>query len=186
MTIPHPTRRTGLGRSLADIVGAPEVPVPGSPPRRLLPSPAVVPLDLVPFPMLVADPVGRVLAVNQRWVRLTGLDPAQSMGSGWLAALRPEDRSALRSLVQVVGNGREGSYADFPLRGSGSPCFGWWMVAHQRTGERLVGIALGEPTRYTADPVAEELPSLLQSARGLLDALELLVARLPALEGLPV
>lgn len=185
MTIPQPTRRTGLGRSVADIVGASEVSAPGSTPGRLLPSPAVVPLDLVPFPMLVADPVGRVLAVNQRWVRLTGLDRARSMGSGWLAALRPEDRSALRALVQAVGKGREGSCADFPLRRSGSPCFGWWMVAHQRTAERLVGIALGEPPRYTPDPVAEELPSLLQSAKGLLDVLDRLVARLPVLESLP-
>lgn len=186
MTIPHPTRRTGLGRSVADIVGASEVSVPGSPAGRLLPAPAVVPLDLVPFPMLVSDPGGRVLAVNQRWVRLTGLNHAQSMGSGWLAALRPEDRSALRSAVQMVGKGREGSCADFPLKGSGSPCFGWWMVAHQRTGERLVGIALGELARYAPDPIVEELPSLLQSAKGLLDVLDRLVARLPVLESLPV
>ena len=158
MTTDYPTRRTGLGRSVADIVRASEHPRRGGAAGRLLSAPAVLPLDLVPFPMLVADPVGRVLAVNQRWVRLTGLAESESTGSGWLAALRPQDRSEAVSLVQAVGAGSPGTRSEFGLRSTGAATFGWWLVAHERAGERLVGLAIGEVSRdpSSRDPVVPD------------------------------
>lgn len=214
MTTPYPTRRTGLGRHVADIVGGPEPDEPYEAPGGLLAGPAVVPLDLLPFPMLVADHAGQILAVNQRWVRLTGLSSQQSLGSGWLAALRPEDRGPLSSLVQAVGAGAPGRRVEYPLAAFGGALFSWWLAAHRRAGERLVGIAVGEadgrvePQKVewrgverrgvnrrkdqpdarpplSADPILDQLPALLRSIRTLLNDLEAVVERLPGCEGVP-
>ena len=202
MTTSYPPRRTGLGRSVADIVRPAEPDESARAPGGLLAGPAVVPLDLLPFPMLVADSAGRALAVNQRWVRLTGLTSAQSLGPGWLGALRPEDRSRLDSLVKAVGAGASGTRAEYPLAATGAARFGWWLAAQERAGERLVGVALSEASGQSRpqagppgavlagpassdDPVLRELPGLLSSLKALLESLDTLASRLPGREEVP-
>ena len=198
MTNYHPTRRTGLGRRVADIVGGAEPALPGEGPGGLLAGPAVVPLEVVPVAMLVADASGRVLTVNRRWVSLSGLQPSESRGLGWLAVLHPEDRLRLRLRVEKVaagaGGGAEYQWADaggaeyqwadaggaeYQWADAGGRRATWWLSAHQVAGERLVGIAV-EPTGPTA-ALAPTGPARPCAARGHRPGKDPVLGELPAL-----
>jgi PAS domain S-box-containing protein len=48
--------------------------------------------DIVPQLLWTADPAGAVDYSNARWTEYTGLDQAASAGSGWQAAIHPDDR----------------------------------------------------------------------------------------------
>lgn len=119
--------------------------------------PEVVPLEVVPFAMLVADRSGRVRTVNRRWVEMTGLDLEASAGSGWLEALRPEDRPAVEAAVACMARTSSPRRAEFrwgaPQGGSAS----WWLASVDTAGERLVGIAVG-PGPIAENPPASGLP----------------------------
>ncbi|HET6963334.1 MAG TPA: PAS domain-containing protein [Acidimicrobiales bacterium] len=128
---------------MADIVGSPGGAAPSDAPGGLLTGPVVVPMDVVPFPMLVADSAGRALASNQRWRDLSGLGGDGSMGYGWLSVLRPEDRLALRSQVERVAAGDPDLRADYVWLPGGGGRATWWLASHQRAGERVVGIGVG-------------------------------------------
>jgi PAS domain S-box-containing protein len=52
--------------------------------------------DNVPILCFMADPGGRVYWVNRRWYDYSGLSGDQLLGSGWTAALTPEDLSDFR------------------------------------------------------------------------------------------
>lgn len=188
---------------MADIVGA-ESGTGGGAPGGLLAAPAVVPLDVVPFAMLVADASGRVLTVNRRWVALSGLDTAASLGLGWLAVLGPEDRIALHAAVRQVGSGGPGRRLEHVWAGTGGRRATWWLASHEWAGQKLVGLAVAEPvgpavsaartpaaggipgpSAEDRDRVLAEVPGLLQSVAALLDTLDRLVERLSRLEAVP-
>lgn len=144
VTAPPPVRRAGLGRPLADIFDPGDGP---SVPSVLIDQPGLVPLDVIPVPFLVGDGGGRVLAVNQRWLELSGLNAAGSRGGGWLSAFGPSDRVALRAALAEATHGREtageASVAGRVVR---------WSVATERlAGERLIGIAVQPVARVRQD-----------------------------------
>lgn len=156
METPHHTRRSGLGRRVADIVGGgPDGADPCDAPGGLLTGPVVVAMDVVPFPMLIADSTGRALATNQRWLDLSGLERHGSMGYGWLSVLRPEDRLALRSQVERVAAGDPDLRADYAWLPGGGGRATWCLASHQRAGERVVGIAVGSVRQGAGAAVAE-------------------------------
>jgi len=45
-----------------------------------------------PIGIFMDDGHGNCLYVNERWVEMTGISPAEAMGRGWLAATHPDDR----------------------------------------------------------------------------------------------
>src|SRR5215472_5838670 len=47
-------------------------------------------------PILVADDQGFCTRVNRRWAEVTGSEPAQNSGDGWLDLVHPDDRVWLR------------------------------------------------------------------------------------------
>ena len=48
-------------------------------------------VEMSPLIAWSADPRGAILDVAERWYRLTGLTPEQTLGVGWLSAVHPED-----------------------------------------------------------------------------------------------
>lgn len=167
----------------------------------------MVPLDLVPTAMLVARADGTVLAVNGRWVELSGLAVADSLGTGWLAALAP---AAAADLLDAVARAVSHGQADCPLpwggaaRGGPAQVARWQLVAHRQAGEVLVGLGVwlpaeteveaaaeaeavspaaaagmvGGPVSTGADPFLSELPGLLRRVDDLMAGLARLVDRL--------
>jgi PAS domain S-box-containing protein len=50
--------------------------------------------EVMPQCIWTAGPEGQTDYVNQHWCQYSGLDPAQSLGSGWAVVLHPEDAAA--------------------------------------------------------------------------------------------
>ena len=53
-------------------------------------------VELSPQVPWTATPDGRIDEVGPRWASLTGMDPAEARGNGWIAAIHPDDASATR------------------------------------------------------------------------------------------
>lgn len=201
MTSPYPPRRTGLGRRVADIVGSVDGEVPREESDRILLRPEVVPLDVVPFPMLVADALGRVLAVNGRWVEVSGLSREASLGIGWQSVLDPDDRRALQAELTLVATTGAPGRQELGWPGRDGRRAAWWLAPRDRSGEQLIGLAVGEPLAAPApfepvilrprsepgraDPLLAEVPVLLRSIDALLATLDRLADRLPTEQALP-
>lgn len=183
MVTSYPTRRTGLGRGLADIVAASaDAPAPGQR-GPLLGEPEVVPLELVPFPMLLADGEGRVRSANRRWIQTSGMTLDAAVGSGWLAALDDPARAAVEEGLARLRAGASSYQARH--RWAHRPGWAVWHLAAQRqAGEVVITIALSEPAAgRPPDPLRAELAALMRSADALADTLDRLLTRLPGIEG---
>jgi diguanylate cyclase (GGDEF)-like protein len=74
-------------------------------------------LDDLPVAVLILHDA-EVVAVNERWTALTGLDLAASRGEGWLTAAHRRDRSAMRAFA-VQAPGGDDTVADWRLTGPG-------------------------------------------------------------------
>ena len=185
---------------MADIVGDSGLILDGTDGPHLAPGPQVIPVDAVPLAMLVADRGGRVQAVNERWVQVSGLSRAHSLGSGWLDALPEAERASLQAVVDQVAAGGPGRRLDYswgPGEDAGRAT--WFLASIAGAGETLVGIAIdvhpptpaaeaapdrrtGSTGRVEDDPVRAELVGLLRSVDALLTTLDRVVDRLPVLE----
>ena len=127
-------------------------------PGRLLGGPTVIPLDVVPFGMLVADASGSVRAVNQAWMDASGIDARGSRGSGWLASVAEDDRPSLLAVIQRVGAGFGPAHCHYRWMG-GDRGATWRVVAIERAGEILVGIGVDLDPMTAAAPVAAPAPA---------------------------
>jgi two-component system CheB/CheR fusion protein len=65
-------------------------------------------LDFAPVGIFETDAEGNCLYVNRRWCELAGMAPEQAMGTGWVAALHPDDRERVRrEWYDAAAAGRE-------------------------------------------------------------------------------
>jgi len=102
-------------------------------------------LEAVPFAALLAEPSGRVIAVNQRWVELTGLGEAASLGSGWLDAVDPEAGARIRSDIAAVHSLLSPMATDYQLLARDPGRWTrWWLSSHDYNGEPVVVIAVAD------------------------------------------
>lgn len=95
--------------------------------------------------MLIADGAAHVLAVNGKWMELSGLGRVNSLGPGWLSVLEPDARSRLREDVLRVA--REGGSAtvDYQLGSSSRRRWTrWWISRHELEGLPLVAIGAAD------------------------------------------
>jgi diguanylate cyclase (GGDEF)-like protein len=80
-------------------------------------------LDDLPVAVLVLQG-DTVVAVNERWTALTGLDLTASLGDGWLSAARRADRAALSALpAQALGG--DDAVSELRLAGPGGRGVMW-------------------------------------------------------------
>jgi diguanylate cyclase (GGDEF)-like protein/PAS domain S-box-containing protein len=108
-------------------------------------SATTVALDAVPFAALLAEPSGNVIAVNQRWVALSGLDEEGSLGPGWLDAVDPEAGDRIRGQIAAVNDRLTPLPTDYQLisRDAGR-WTRWWVSSHDPSGQPLVVIAVAD------------------------------------------
>ncbi len=134
----------GLGRRVAEIVGQHSGSEQGGGPGPLLGGPAVVPFEVVPVAMLVADSRASVVAVNSRWCEWAGLDPEDSLGSGWTLALTDEEKTQvtgeLRDLAESISEG----VGEPSARTVAGPRRRWWFAPFDSAGQVLIGIVVAE------------------------------------------
>jgi PAS domain-containing protein len=124
-------------------------------PWPLVAGPAVVPFDAVPFAMLIVDPAAEVVALNTKWLQLSGLTRAASFGSGWLSILPPASRSEVRIGVRAVATTGASATAEYRVGAAGRRTR-WWLTSYERVSEGLVSIAVADSA--PADPAVTEPP----------------------------
>jgi len=84
-------------------------------------------VELSPQVPWTADPNGMILDTSQRWETLTCLTKEESLGTGWIRALHPDDRQAtLRAWEKAL---RTGEFLDVQYRIGCSGCEWRWMRA---------------------------------------------------------
>jgi diguanylate cyclase (GGDEF)-like protein len=102
-------------------------------------------LELVPFAMLISDASGQALAVNERWLELSAMGRAASLGAGWLTVLDPDDRTRVREDALRVAREGGTATADYQL---GGPALGrwtrWWISGHDLEGRTLLAVAIAD------------------------------------------
>ena len=106
---------------------------------------AIAALEVVPFAMLIADGNGQVLAVNGKWLELSGLGRANSLGPGWLSVLEPDARNRLRDDVLRVAH--EGGHDTVDHQIGAAPrkrWARWWISRHELDGLPLVAIGVAD------------------------------------------
>lgn len=63
--------------------------------------------EYLPYTLWITDERGLLLDIEDRWYVLTGLDKAESLGTGWLAACHPDDRVRVeRAAYRSITTGR--------------------------------------------------------------------------------
>jgi diguanylate cyclase (GGDEF)-like protein/PAS domain S-box-containing protein len=104
-----------------------------------------VALEAVPFAALLAQPSGSVIAVNRRWVELSGLSEEASAGSGWLDAVDPEAGDRIRGQIAAVNDRLTPLPTDYQLisRDTGR-WTRWWVSSHEHNDSPLVVIAVAD------------------------------------------
>jgi PAS domain S-box-containing protein len=90
-----------------------------------------------PLGIFLCDTQGRCLYVNARWLEITGLPEAQSLGLGWRRALHPEDRKrVLREWDSYLQSGYNLFETDVRfLQPSGAMRWGCVRAGHIRDEE---------------------------------------------------
>jgi diguanylate cyclase (GGDEF)-like protein len=118
-------------------------------------------LDLLPVGVLLADETGAVDAVNQAWLDLTGLDPSQSKGRGWLRTLDPADRAVVLDHVRGAAGQRATSAAEFQLDlDAGRRWTHWWVRASDHPAEGSaphLPVAIAVADSHSEHAIQEEL-----------------------------
>ncbi len=146
----------GLGRRVAEIVEGHTGREPGGANQSLVSVPSVVPFEVVPVAMLLADSRAQVVAANARWSEWSGLAVEDSLGSGWSSALGEDERRAvtaeLTQLVREVTDGAAGQSARAVL----GPGRRWWLAPFESSGQILIGIVVADSG--TDEAVATSLP----------------------------
>ena len=106
---------------------------------------AIAALEVVPFAMLIADGTGQVLAVNGKWIDLSGLGRTNSLGAGWLSVLDPDTRHRLREDVARVAAGGDGATVDYQFGSELQRRWArWWISRHELDGLPLVAIGVAD------------------------------------------
>ncbi len=52
--------------------------------------------EAIPGIVWIADAKGNTTYINKHWYELTGADPAQQLGTGWIQSVHPDDRQVLQ------------------------------------------------------------------------------------------
>lgn len=89
-------------------------------------------IDWLPLAALIAEPTGRVSAVNRCWCELTGRSAELSTGRRWLAVLDRADGLRFSNLLSDLASNGGTLSCDFQLRLPGGPCWTRWSA--RRTG----------------------------------------------------
>lgn len=99
-------------------------------------------LDWMPLPSLVLADDGTALAVSRAWSALSGLTVQESRGVGWIRAVEPPDRPALRARLRDAAAAGQAGRADVRLAGqpNGRWARWWWRAG---PSGRLIVCAAG-------------------------------------------
>ncbi|WP_181700855.1 hybrid sensor histidine kinase/response regulator [Chthonobacter albigriseus] len=73
-------------------------------------------VEFVPVAIWFTDPAGQCTYLNSRWFDVTGQPPDEALGSGWLRATHPDDRSAAERIFLEANARQEPFQIEYRLR----------------------------------------------------------------------
>jgi PAS domain S-box-containing protein len=118
-------------------------------------------IDLAPVGLLIADGDGRVTAANQTWSEMSGLSGPESTGDGFLTALDPAERAALRDEIRRAGRGDELVSGDHYLAGPHRRWTRWWLRRQDHGQAARVVMAVGDVSVDGSAPAGSDAPAAL-------------------------
>jgi PAS domain S-box-containing protein len=82
------------------------------------------------LPQLIwtSDPAGQVDYVNERWTRFSGIGLEGSRSGGWLEAVHPDDRAAVRDRWERALGGGEPLTMEYRVREHDSGRYHWFLL----------------------------------------------------------
>jgi PAS domain S-box-containing protein len=98
--------------------------------------------EVAPVGLFETDIRGRYTYVNERWCEMTGLEPDEALGDGWIRALHPEDRERIVSERRQLVEAGEPFKLEYRFRTPAGTCL--WVEGRVQA-ERD---ASGAVTRY--------------------------------------
>ncbi|KZM22224.1 uncharacterized protein EKO05_0002068 [Ascochyta rabiei] len=88
--------------------------------------------SLVPYITVTLDEVGQVVQFSDSWYLFTGLSKEESLGSGWISAIHPDDVRAMTSAwTDVLQNDRESWTYEARYWEASSGEYYWFLVRAQ-------------------------------------------------------
>jgi diguanylate cyclase (GGDEF)-like protein len=100
--------------------------------------------DLLPVGVLLAQPNGRVGAVNRAWCELSGLTRAASGGFGWLVGLQAIDRNDALSRVRDAAERGIKGVVDYRLDVAGQSRWARWWICGSGDPSMPVAMAVAD------------------------------------------
>ena len=121
-------------------------------------------VDTIPTMAFVSLPDGYRTFVNKGWVEYTGMTLEQSIGSGWHAALHPDDLKRVLGKWEVALASGQPMYYEARYRCAADGQYRWFMVRvvpQRANGEKRVKYWYGTATDMEDRKRSEELQSQL-------------------------
>jgi diguanylate cyclase (GGDEF)-like protein len=98
-------------------------------------------IDWLPLATLILTADGLAIAVNGAWAALAHVSRGDSRGDGWLRALDPLDRQALRARLRLAAGMGEPGSADCRLAATGGRRWSHWWWRPGPDGRMVVCVA---------------------------------------------
>ncbi len=94
---------------------------------------------IAPVGIFRTDQSGATIFVNPTWCRISGLSEEQAMGEGWLAAVHPDDKTALHKGWQETIQQLKPSFADYRfLHADGTEVWVMGQATPERNSENQI------------------------------------------------
>jgi PAS domain S-box-containing protein len=84
--------------------------------------------DLIPGVVWTAEPGGSIDYANRFWINYTGMTLEQTVGTGWAAAVHPDDLDRVSSLWQWALHAGEPIEVDYRLRRAQDGQYRWFLA----------------------------------------------------------
>jgi diguanylate cyclase (GGDEF)-like protein/PAS domain S-box-containing protein len=123
-----------------------------------------------PLGIYATDPKGACIYTNTKWQAIYGLSETQSLGSGWTAAIHPEDQAAVFAHWQACADSGDTFAMDFRIQQPGNALRMVHSTARQTLDEQgvragFVGAVEDITEKSAAKHITESLMSMILKHR---------------------
>jgi PAS domain S-box-containing protein len=117
--------------------------------EEMMSGPSGIASSILPYIMAVLDSNGQAIGFSKSWYRLSGLDESESLGSGWLTIMHPDDVVEMTiAWIDAIRNQRSHWTYQARYRTASDGTYCWFLIRAQPLMD-----ALGNVLRWYASMV---------------------------------